>query len=154
MSAGLHRHSALHIVTGLALALILGACTGKEEKGTPLGAVLQENVTRQEMPAGGRASLDAGNELFRQKKYQEALARYRAAATEMPASPAPWFGISMVAVKLDNRALADSARAKIEAISPDAALTDSHLQQMHEKAAQSAPPGAAMPGGHPPTPEP
>jgi hypothetical protein len=152
MLAGLHRHSALRIATGLALALTLGACKGKEEKGTPLGAAPQENATRLAMPAEGRASLDEGNELFRQKKYDEALAKYRLAAEEMPTSSAPWFGISMVATKLNNKALADSAQAKIKAISPEAPLADSQLQQMHEKAAEGGMPPAtgAMPAGHPP----
>ena len=51
-----------------------------------------------------------------------------------------------------NKALADSAQAKIKAISPEAPLADSQLQQMHEKAAEGGMPPAtgAMPAGHPP----
>lgn len=150
MFAGLHRR----LATGLALALVVTACS-KEEKGAPLGQQGQaENAVRSSMPAEGRSALDQGNELFRQKKYEEALVKYREAAVKAPTQSAPWFGIYMVSQKLNNKALGDSAQAQIRKISPDAPLADEQLQQMHEKAgaagAGTIEPGAKMPAGHPP----
>ena len=155
MVAGLLSRRAFQVATGLALVVVVTACK-KEEKGTPLGQQGEaENAVRASMPAEGRSALDQGNELFRQKKYDEALARYREAAEKSPNQTAPWFGVYMVAQKQGNKALGDSAQAQIRKISPEAPLADEQLQQMHQKAGTNAgpiDPNAKMPAGHPPMP--
>ena len=86
-------------------------------------------------PAGGtlspevRAALDRGNEAYRAKRYDEALAAYRDAAAAAPNEAAPYYGIQMAARALGRTALADSAEEKIRVLSPGSSsggATDPH----------------------------
>lgn len=83
-----------------------------------------------------RSELNNANAAYRAGRTTEALADYRAAASEAPANAAPYFGIYMAASKLHNQPLADSALAEIRARSSSGgqALTDSALRQLHSAA--------------------
>jgi Flp pilus assembly protein TadD len=70
----------------------------------------------------GQAALDSGNVLFRRKAFDQALAQYRLASRLSPKSAAPIIGISMVADKMGNKALADSALSAIRERGAEAAV--------------------------------
>lgn len=101
---------------------ILGAtsCYGANEgAGTPLAQTVALDSARRMAAAhsligpAAKAALDSGNVLFRQKKYEPALAEYRAAADLAPQHAAPLFGMYMVARATNNAKLADSTLAEI-----------------------------------------
>ena len=80
-----------------------------------------------------RVALDSGNVAFRAGKYDAALTQYRVAAKEDQKSAAPFFGIYMVAQKVGNQKLADSAMAVIRTRSGNATmLTDTSMAKVHE----------------------
>jgi hypothetical protein len=62
------------------------------------------------LPPVAQRMIDSANARFSAKQYAEALALYRETLALAPGHPAPWFGISMAAGALGDRALADSAQ--------------------------------------------
>jgi tetratricopeptide (TPR) repeat protein len=127
----------------LAAALAAGACQSKEAPQHSLGAAGTINVDTSAaaravnphklLPPAAKAALDSGNTYFKAKKYDAALAQYRAAANLAPANAAPFYGIYMVADKLGNRALADSAMKAFNARASDGAalFNDSLMKKTH-----------------------
>ncbi|HSQ29979.1 MAG TPA: hypothetical protein VLN49_09025 [Gemmatimonadaceae bacterium] len=84
------------------------------------------------LPAAARSALDQGNAEYRAGKFDAALASYRAAAKAAPSEAAPYFGVLMVAQKLGNKPLADSAsRAIAERNGDRQMLTDSSMRALH-----------------------
>jgi Flp pilus assembly protein TadD len=75
-----------------------------------------------------KIALDAGNAAYRAKQFGEAIARYREASAASPDHAAPWFGVYMAASEMKNKALADSAMAKVNALSSDAAALNTHAE--------------------------
>jgi hypothetical protein len=73
-------------------------------------------------------ALDAGNAAYRAKQYANAIARYREASVASPEHAAPWFGIYMAAMEMKNKSLADSAMAKVNALSSDAPALNTHAE--------------------------
>lgn len=112
----------------LAIALALGACGGGEPERQPLNEAVaaQEKAAAQAPPAGEAPRLppevqmhiDSGNIAYRAKDYRAALRHYQEAARRGPDEAAPWFGVSMAATALGDRATADSAQARVRALSP------------------------------------
>ena len=84
------------------------------------------------LPAAARSALDQGNAEYRAGKFDAALASYRAAAKAAPSEAAPYFGVLMVAQKLGNKPLADSASQAIAERNGDRQmLTDSSMRALH-----------------------
>jgi hypothetical protein len=137
--------------TVLTLALAAAACTVREERPKiPLSKVSAADSARRVASAhaligpAARAALDSGNELFRQKSYAAALARYRAASELAPQHAAPFFGIYMVARATHDSAMADSALAAIRVRNGPMPTTphsvnDSVLRRIHEQFRSRAP---------------
>lgn len=89
-------------------------------------------LTADPLSPAARGALDKGNQEFRAGKYDAALAAYREAANAAPTEAAPYFGVLMVAQKLGNKALADSASKAIAARDGDQQmLTDSSMRVLH-----------------------
>jgi hypothetical protein len=65
------------------------------------------------MTGPARVALDSGNALFRAKRYQLALEKYRLAARLAPKEAAPLIGMAMVAAVLPDKRLADSVDAAL-----------------------------------------
>ena len=63
------------------------------------------------MSGPARVALDSANALFKAKRYQNALEKYRLAARLAPDEKAPLIGILMVATAVDDKRLADSVEA-------------------------------------------
>lgn len=89
-----------------------------------------------------KVKLDSGNVLFRAKKYDAALAQYRAAAALAPKHTAPLYGISMVGRAMNNQKLADSATAEMQKLTgplpaQHPSLSDSAVRDAHKQAAKS-----------------
>jgi tetratricopeptide (TPR) repeat protein len=136
----------------LPIAALALACA-KDDSGpkTPISstptasaATGEATPSKNPLPEAARPFLDSANASFRAKKYDESLAQYRKAIAAAPKHPAPWYGVYMVAQKLNNTALADSAFKAVTMYSTDGpSLTDTSLAKLHEKA-------GGMPGGHPP----
>jgi len=125
-------------LTPLALcaAFALAACSRQaSQPKVPLGQAQAAPATQQvndPLPPSARGALDKGNQAFRAGNYDVALASYREAATAAPAEAAPYFGVLMVAQKLGNKALADSASQAIAARNGDGQmLTDSSMRALH-----------------------
>jgi len=94
------------------------------------------------LPPRAREALDSGNAQYRARRYDAALASYRLAVKEAPGHISPEFGIYMVAQRLGNKLLADSAQRIINAHSGGAAAwTDSAMQRAHGE--------RALPPSHP-----
>ena len=89
------------------------------------------------VPPPAREALDRGNAAFRRQDYTAAMRDYRAAAAAAPASAAPYFGVYMVAQKIGNPALADSAMRDIRRLS-GSTLTTPEVQKLHRAAAADA----------------
>jgi hypothetical protein len=132
------------VVASICLAFIAGACDKAKPSGSAEAAVGQAGGSG--IPVAAKNLLDAGNAAYRAKRMSEALADYRAAAVAAPAHAAPWFGIYMVAGAEKNTALADSAMARVKALSQDPVALDQHA-----KAAATPSLSAALPPGHPST---
>jgi tetratricopeptide (TPR) repeat protein len=127
-------------IPALLLMLGLAACGGGDaaDERRTLGAedaAPAQPAPGTAAPAGGQAErsplppeaqthLDAGNAAYRAKDYAGALTHYREAARIAPDQAATWFGVTMAAEKTGDRAALDSARARIEALSPG--LGDAH----------------------------
>lgn len=104
-----------------AACLAVGACK-KASQAAPAAdsaaaATASDALPKGHVPIGraiplepaAQAVLDSANALYKAKDYTGALAMYRRTLEVAPGHPAPWFGISMAANQLGNKALADSA---------------------------------------------
>lgn len=118
----------------LPLALAIGCSdAGRRPPSDSIGAA---EALEDVLPAGEpvsatvRAQLDSGNASYSEGRYENALRHYREAIREAPASAASWFGVQMAAAALGNQALADSARAQIDALSPGT-LPQGHAAPLH-----------------------
>ncbi len=90
------------------------------------------SAVRDALPEAARNALDKGNAEFRTGAFESALKEYRTAAAAAPSDAAPYFGIYMVAQKLHNKALADSASKEIagrNGVTP--MLSDSAMRALH-----------------------
>jgi len=106
------------------VALSAGACGGKgSDDKTELGGENPHN----ELSPEARAALEAGNNALREGKLDEALTLYRTASAAAPMNAAAHYGIYMVAQRMGNSALADTAMRNVQALSsaPDELLADS-----------------------------
>ncbi len=114
----------------------LAACTREaSQPKTPLAqaqpAAAAQTVA-DPLPSAARRALDQGNADYRAGKFEAALASYRAAAKAAPTEAAPYFGVLMVAQKLGNKPLADSASQAIaERNGERQMLTDSSMRALH-----------------------
>lgn len=129
-------------------AFALAACSRQaSQPKIPLGQAPAAPAAHQAsdpLPPNARGPLDKGNQEFRAGNYQAALASYREAAQAAPGEAAPYFGVLMVAQKLGNKALADSASRAIAARNGEQQmLTDSAMRSLHQGVPQSAATGAA-----------
>jgi len=125
-----------------AAAITLVACSRQaSQPKIPLGQAPPPAASHQvadPLPPTARGALDKGNQSFRAGQYEAALAAYREAAKAAPSEAAPYFGVLMVAQKLGNKALADSASKAIAARDGEQQmLTDSAMRALH-----NAKPGA------------
>lgn len=136
---------AVMIVAVLAAA----ACRGPEAKKQPLGAgpmtgdpAAEAANPHRALSPEAKAALDSGNALFRAKNFPLALAQYRLAAKLAPEHAAPFFGIYMVAKKLNDQKLADSAMVQVNAHADNAApmFNDSLMKKAHTDAKAAPPP--------------
>lgn len=121
----------------LCTALSLAACSREaSQPKIPLGqaqAAPAAQPATDPLPASARGALDQGNQAFRAGHYDVALASYRNAAKAAPGDAAPYFGVLMVAQKLGNKALADSASQAIAARNGEQQmLTDSAMRSLHQ----------------------
>jgi len=162
-----------HLASRAALSLLLvssavvaTACSSKDSATrTPLSqngappvgeaidtATASQRADAQKLPLAAIAALDSGNAAYRAKKLEIALAKYRDAAAAAPQHAAPWFGIYMVANEMKNAALADSAMARVKAISNDPAALSAHSEVTANKPGLLPPPSSGtLPEGHPST---
>lgn len=131
------RSSSLAISGACALIGLLACTKGTASPRVPLaqaeGAVAAPAAGQApQIPSAARAGLDSGNAAFRGGRYDAALAAYRAAAAADPDNAAPYFGIYMVAQKLGNKGLADSANEAIRTRSAGSPmLSDSTMRALH-----------------------
>jgi hypothetical protein len=104
----------LALVGVVVVPLALAGCS-RSERDDAAARAPAADTTAAAAPASGPAgpALEEGNAAYRARRWDVALARYRAAAQASPRSAAPYFGILMAARKLGNAPLADSARAAI-----------------------------------------
>jgi hypothetical protein len=119
-----------------AAAITIVACSRQaSQPKVPLGQAPAPAASHQvadPLPPAARGALDQGNQRFRAGQYEAALASYREAAKAAPSEAAPYFGVLMVAQKLGNKALADSASKAIAARDGDQQmLTDSSMRALH-----------------------
>jgi len=118
----------------LPLAAVIGCSDAGQRE--PADSTRAADALRDVLPAGEpvsatvRAQLDSGNVAYAERQYENALHHYREAVREAPGSAASWFGIQMAATALGNRPLADSARQRIEALSPGT-LPQGHEAPLH-----------------------
>lgn len=138
--------------------VIAAGCAPEEEKDPPrqslrsLAAEAPSATTTASSPATeapptaahpvevaplARAALDRGNAAFRRQDYGAAMRDYRAAAAAEPKSAAPYYGVYMVALKVGNKTLADSAMREIQRLSGTTLMTPD-VEKLHR-----APPGEA-----------
>ncbi|MHB1861584.1 MAG: hypothetical protein ACYCVL_01325 [Gemmatimonadaceae bacterium] len=128
------------VVLALPAVVVFGACSKsqQEQPKTPIaqmtaGAADSTANPHDAMSPAARAALDSGNTAYRAGKYADALKNYRSASEQAPLNAAPFFGIYMVAEKMGNKKLADSAGAEIRRRSNGTTqmLSDSALQSLH-----------------------
>lgn len=109
-----------------------------------------------QLPLTAIAALDAGNAAFREKQLDKAIAHYREAAVAAPDHAAPWFGLYMAASELKDTALADSAMARVKALSADTSAYNAHADALLPPAGSGTPSAhpssSPLPSGHPTTP--
>lgn len=124
-------------LTLAAAALGAAACSRGEQPKVPLAEATQTQPAsnpHDALPPAARAAIDSGNAEYRAGHYDGALVQYRLATQAAPNNAAPYFGVYMVAKKISNAALADSAMTQIRAHATGAggqALTDSTMAKMH-----------------------
>lgn len=141
----------LHMLKPFALLTVsalvaLAACSDAAPK-QPLGAEAAAAAAGTGLPPAAKEALDAGNAAYRAKQFALAIDKYREAAVAAPSHAAPWFGVYMAANELKNTALADSAMARVKALSADSDALGAHANAM---AGPSSPAGP-LPPGHPTT---
>jgi len=76
----------------------------------------------RDLPAGVAEALDSGNAAFRARDLEAAKRHYLRAIELGPEESAGWFGLAMVERQLGNSAAADSAMARVRALTPGASL--------------------------------
>lgn len=154
------------IAAPLCVVFLTSACGKSDEPARPstnavraeaAAAGSQAQADGTGLPIDAKTALDYGNAAYREKRFDDALVSYRAAAAVAPDHAAPWFGLYMVAGAMKNAALADSAMARVKAISENpAALSDHANAAAAPSSAGALPPGhpstRALPPGHPSTP--
>ena len=123
-------------VTLAAAALAAIACSKGEQPKVPLAQATQSQPAanpHDALPPDARTAIDSGNAEYRAGRYAAALTQYQLAAKAAPDNAAPYFGVYMVAKKLNNKGLADSAMAQIrsKATGTGQMLTDSTMTKMH-----------------------
>lgn len=120
----------------VAVLAVFGATACSRSQPQPKQALGEPAATptsaRDLLPEAARTALDAGNEAFRAKKYDDALKSYRDAARAAPDNASAFYGIYMVAQKTGNTKLADSATKEIAARTAQAPmLVDSAMRSVH-----------------------
>ena len=144
----------------VAACVTMVACGASDDAAkVPLGAqapAASEAPAAPGVPLSEAAKdlLDAGNNAYRAKQFDVAIAKYREAAVAAPKHAAPWFGVYMAANAMKNTALADSANERVEALSADTSALNAHADAASIPGA--LPPGhpntgAKLPPGHPST---
>lgn len=110
------------VVAGVVIAyLALRGPSAPGATGQPTAIAGPPSGSTEADTGAARLALDRGNEAFRAGRYEDALMHYRTAARAEPSSAAPQYGIHMAARKLDDAALADSARSAIARLTDTAA---------------------------------
>ncbi len=149
----------LAVTLSLSAAMLMSAC-GKSDAADspadagkqPLGAATATD-NAPTLPAAVVAALDAGNAAYRAKDMDKALASYREAIAAAPGQASPWFGVYMVANATKNKALADSAMERVQALANDAKALSAHSAGAAAGDSSALPPGhpsaTALPPGHP-----
>lgn len=136
------------IVAATVLALV--ACGGGEvgEK-RPLAEEQpqQQANARAAWPEGLGEAVDQANAAYRAGDYEAAAAQYRQMTEQHPEIGTVWFGLYMAESKLGNKAAADSALARSNALSPGLATSHQVATDSADTAGQG---GMPMPAGHPP----
>jgi len=124
-------------IATVAVALLSAACSrAPNQPKIPLGQTAAQPSGRDGLPAEARSALDSGNAEYRAGRYDAALAAYRTASKAAPDNAAPYFGIYMVAKKLGNVPLADSATAAIASRNgANLMLSDSAMKALHATSA-------------------
>lgn len=126
-------------LTLAAAAVAAAACSRGEQPKVPLAEATQGQTAtpHDALPPDARTAIDSGNAEYRAGHYDGALVQYRLAVKAAPANAAPYFGVYMVAKKLNKPALADSAMEQIRARATGAGkmLTDSSMAKMHTDSA-------------------
>lgn len=123
-------------LTLAAAALAAAACSKGEQPKVPLAQATQSQPAanpHDALPPAARTAIDSGNAEYRAGHYDGALAQYQLAAKAAPDNAAPYFGVYMVAKKLNKKELADSAMTQIrsKATGSGKMLTDSTMTKMH-----------------------
>ncbi|HEX5727732.1 MAG TPA: tetratricopeptide repeat protein [Longimicrobiaceae bacterium] len=122
----------------LLVLLLLAACGRSEPPRRTLGAHAEEAEAGRLAPAV-QAQVDSGNLAYRAGDYAAAMRHYREAVRRAPDQAVPWFGVAMAAEKLGDRAAADSARARVRALSPQMQDDAHHPGTPADSAAPGAP---------------
>jgi hypothetical protein len=148
---GMDRKS-MTLLMALGAATTLGGCA-KPESEPPKQPLAQATSDSTPLPPGltpaAAAHLDSGNVAYRAKDYPTALGHYRAAAAAAPEASAPWYGVFMVAEVTSNKALADSANARVAQLSGGA--IDGSMAKAHSGGDAAGGAEGALPPGHPST---
>jgi Flp pilus assembly protein TadD len=97
----------------LIATMSLAACSPRAEPAAATADTASAPSVDDRLSPAARASLDSGNGAFRARDYSQALRLYRAAARWAPTDGTPLYGIYMVAAKLGDSVLADSAQRMI-----------------------------------------
>lgn len=129
------------LTTMLAFGLLALAACGSDPSGERVarGSAATTDRPGSALPAGltplAAAQLDSGNVAFRLKQFGQAQAFYERAARSVPAHPAPWYGIYMVAQAQGQTGLADSALAMVAQRSGGGELLQQSVSQQHGQVA-------------------
>lgn len=135
--------------TRAALLLAALAALGCGRKEPPENASVNVAPPMAQAPRveiGASAELDSGNVAYRAKDFRAALAHYRTATERQPTLAAAWFGLYMAQSAVGDKAAADSALRRVQALEPG--LVGAHPAPGASGAPQG---GAALPPGHPAT---
>ncbi len=109
------------LVLALAAAAVT-ACRRPEDQTTGSINPAEIRQARSSLPEEAVAQLDSGNESYRAKNYDAALAHYQKVVDVAPDAAAGWFGIYMAQLALGHANAADSAMARAKALAPGATL--------------------------------
>ncbi len=149
-----------HFVSCVFVVVSLSSCQGDDKQGRrPIGGASASagesesnapEASDPKLPLAARKALDEGNTAYRAKQLDAALVKYREAAVAAPQHAAPWFGIYMAANEMKNTPLADSAMARVKALSDNPTALDAHTTVTSPTGGLDSSAGG-MPAGHPPT---